>query len=325
MSASKPAADGLRTLRKLFTTRSPRLREILATAEKVLPTDASILVLGESGVGKDYFAEAIHACGPRRRNPFVRIDCASLSEELFEAELFGYEKGAFTDAATRKVGRIELAQKGSLYFDEIASLPPHLQAKLLRVIQDRSFSRLGDSRTISVDVRLLSSSNLSPEELLDEQRLRKDLYYRLNVVSFRLPPLRERKEDIPALARLFVRQAARRFARPVRAIAPATLRILDEYSWPGNIRELRNALDRAVIVETSQLLQPDSLPTERFFGAGDLLRTAADAQWSLEDLERRYIEETLRQTGGNQSRAAAILKISRKTLLEKRKRWGIVP
>lgn len=298
------------------------MRGILATAEKVLPTDAGVLVTGESGSGKDYFAEALHALGSRRERPFVRIDCAALPDELFEAELFGYEKGAFTDASARKIGRIEMAEGGTLYFDEIGALSPHLQAKLLRVVQERSFSRLGDTRTLSLDARIIASSNLSAAELADETRFRKDLYYRLNVVGFRLPPLRERPEDLPSLAKQFVRDAAKRYGRPVKDIDAGALRIIRDYSWPGNLRELRNAMERAVIVEEGAALSAGSLPRERFFGAGDLLRAATTAGWTLEELERRYVEEVLRQTGGNYSRAAGILGINRKTLLEKRKRWG---
>ncbi|HVR44888.1 MAG TPA: sigma 54-interacting transcriptional regulator [Thermoanaerobaculia bacterium] len=328
MSASRPAADAspeaaLRRFRRLFPTRSPRLREVLVTAAKVLPTDASVMVLGESGTGKDYFAEALHACGARGERPFVRIDCAALPEDLFEAELFGYEKGAFTDASIRKQGRIELAQGGTLYFDEIASLAPRLQAKLLRLLQERHFSRLGDSRTIDVDVRVISSSNLASTDLSDERHFRKDLYYRLNVVSFILPPLRERIEDVPSLAAAFLRDAAKRYGRKLDGFEPRALDILRDYHWPGNLREMKNAIERAVIVETSSRIRPESLPTDRFFGEGDVLRTAAAANWTLEQLERRYVEEILRQTRSNQTRAAAILGISRKTLLEKRKKWGL--
>ncbi len=324
MSAARPDDKSAgRRFRKLFPTRNPAFRDLLATAERVLPTDASVLVVGESGVGKDHFAQAIHGCGPRAARPFVRIDCASLPEELFEAELFGYEKGAFTDAAARKIGRIEVAQGGTLYFDEVASLSPHLQAKLLRVLQERTFSRLGDPRNVAIDVRVVSSSNLAPADLGDERRFRKDLLYRLNVLTFRLPPLRERPEDIPLLARGFVRGAAKRFGRKIAGIDPAAMEILRAYAWPGNVRELRNVIDRAVIMETGDRLTPASLPTEGFFGGGDLVRGALEQAWTLEELERHYIEEILRKTRGNQSRAAAILGISRKTLLEKRKRWGL--
>ncbi|HEY0592397.1 MAG TPA: sigma-54 dependent transcriptional regulator [Thermoanaerobaculia bacterium] len=319
----KPAADGLRKFRKLLPTRSPLLRDALRAAEKALPTDASILVLGESGTGKDYLVDAIHACSARAAGPLVKIACATLPEELFEAELFGFEKGAFTDAAARKPGRVETAEGGTLYLDEVGALTPHLQAKLLRLLQERTFSRLGGEKSIGLDVRIVSSSNLSAEELSDETRFRRDLYYRLNVIAVRLPPLRERREDIPMLARLFARDAARRYRRRVRDVAADALALLGQHSWPGNVRELRNVIDRAVIGEEGETLSLASLPrdfgidVESFIGAG-----AARGD-TLEEMERRYVTEVLRRTNGNQSRAALILGISRKTLLEKRKKWGL--
>lgn len=319
----KPAADGIRKFRKLLPTRNAPFREILRSAEKALPTDASILVLGESGTGKDYLVDAIHACSARSAGPLVKITCATLPEELFEAELFGFERGAFTDAAARKPGRIETAEGGTLYLDEVGTLTPHLQAKLLRLLQERSFSRLGAERSIALDVRIVSSSNLAAEELSDEKRFRRDLYYRLNVIAIRLPPLRERREDIPMLARGFAREAARRFRRSVRGIDPAALAHLAEHRWPGNLRELRNVMDRAVIGEESERLTLESLPSDFGNDADTFVATSAVREETLEEMERRYITEILRRTNGNQSRAALILGISRKTLLEKRKKWAL--
>lgn len=319
----KPAADGIRKFRKLLPTRNAPFREILRSAEKALPTDASILVLGESGTGKDYLVDAIHACSARSAGPLVKITCATLPEELFEAELFGFERGAFTDAAARKPGRIETAEGGTLYLDEVGTLTPHLQAKLLRLLQERSFSRLGAERSIALDVRIVSSSNLAAEELSDEKRFRRDLYYRLNVIAIRLPPLRERREDIPMLARGFAREAARRFRRSVREIDPAALAHLAEHRWPGNLRELRNVMDRAVIGEESERLTLESLPSDFGNDADTFVATSAVREETLEEMERRYITEILRRTNGNQSRAALILGISRKTLLEKRKKWAL--
>ncbi len=319
----KPAADGIRKFRKLLPTRNAPFREILRSAEKALPTDASILVLGESGTGKDYLVDAIHACSARSAGPLVKITCATLPEELFEAELFGFERGAFTDAAARKPGRIETAEGGTLYLDEVGTLTPHLQAKLLRLLQERSFSRLGAERSIALDVRIVSSSNLAAEELSDEKRFRRDLYYRLNVIAIRLPPLRERPEDIPMLARGFAREAARRFRRSVQEIDPAALARLAEHRWPGNLRELRNVMDRAVIGEESERLTLESLPRDFGNDADTFVATSAVREETLEEMERRYITEILRRTNGNQSRAALILGISRKTLLEKRKKWAL--
>jgi transcriptional regulator with PAS, ATPase and Fis domain len=317
------AADAIRKFRKLLPTRNPRLREILRSAEKALPTDASILVLGESGTGKDFLVDAIHACSARAAAPLVKIGCATLPEDLFEAELFGFEKGAFTDAGARKEGRIETAEGGTLYFDEVGTLTPHLQAKLLRLLQERSFSRLGGEKNIALDARILSSSNLAAEDLADEKRFRRDLYYRLNVIALRLPPLRERREDIPMLARAFARQAAKRFRRRVREIDPAVLALLAEHGWPGNLRELRNVIDRAVIEEEGDRLGANALPRDFTVGTEHFVQASASRGDSLEELERKYIAEVLRRTDGNQTRAALILGISRKTLLEKRKKWGL--
>ena len=319
----KQTADGVRTFRKLLPTRNPAFREILRSGEKALATDASIMVLGESGTGKDFLVDVIHACSARASGPLVKIACATLPDDLFEAELFGFERGAFTDAAARKPGRIETAEGGTLYLDEVGTLSPHLQAKLLRLLQERTFSRLGGDRTIGIDVRIVSSSNLSAEDLADEKRFRRDLYYRLNVIALRLPPLRERREDIPMLARRFARDAAKRMGRRVREIDPAALAVLGEHSWPGNLRELRNVVERAVIEEETDQLTVSSLPRELAIDPARIVEDAAARGETLEEVERRYVTEVLRRTKGNQSRAALILGISRKTLLEKRKKWGL--
>jgi transcriptional regulator with PAS, ATPase and Fis domain len=321
--SATPAADGIRKFRKLLPTRNGALRDLLRTAEKALATDASILIVGESGTGKDYLVDAIHACSARASGPLVKIACATLPEDLFEAELFGFEKGAFTDAASRKPGRIETAQGGTLYLDEIGTLTPHLQAKLLRLLQERTFSRLGGEKSIGLDVRIVSSSNLSPHELSDEARFRRDLYYRLNVIALRLPPLRERREDVPMLARAFARDAAKRYRKPARDLDPDVLELLAAHRWPGNLRELRNVIDRAVISAAGETVTRASLPRELDVPVESFIESAAERGETLEDLERRYIAEVLRRTGGNQSRAALILGISRKTLLEKRKKWGL--
>jgi DNA-binding NtrC family response regulator len=293
-------------LRAFLRTRNAAMRAAVETAEKVLDHDVSILILGESGSGKDFFAEVIHACGGRRMQPLVRIDCASIPAELFESELFGYEKGAFTDAAARKLGKLEMAQRGTLYFDEVAALAPHLQAKLLRALQERRFTRLGGTRNVDIDVRVISSSSA------DVSALRRDLLYRINVVTLTLPPLRERAEDIPQLARAFV-------ARRKKGIDPAAMQLLVEHTWPGNLRELRNVIDRAVLFEESDTITPKSIPPL----AGDLIATAARRHWTLDDLESRYIAEVLKQTRGNYSKAAGILGINRKTLLEKRRKYQL--
>lgn len=284
------------------------MRNLLDTVEKVLDHDVSILILGESGSGKDYLAEAIHACGNRRDEPFVHIECASIPPELFETELFGHERGTFTDAHARKIGKLEMARRGTVYFDEISALTPQLQAKLLRAIQERRFTRLGGSQSITFEARVVSSSNADLTALLANGALRRDLYYRINVVTLSLPPLRERREDVLSLAKKFLKR---------KKLEAGAERLLVNYAWPGNIRELRNALERAVLLEESATIRAASLPLS------DLVTTAARAEWTLADLEAHYIREVLRATRSNYSRAAEILGINRKTLLEKRKRYGI--
>jgi DNA-binding NtrC family response regulator len=283
------------------------MRNVLETVEKVLDHDVSILILGESGSGKDYLAEAIHACGNRRAEPFVHIECASIPAELFETELFGHERGTFTDAHARKIGKLELARRGTVYFDEISALTPQLQAKLLRAIQERRFTRLGGGNPIAFDARVISSSNADLQALLASGALRRDLYYRINVVTLTLPPLRERREDVLPLAKKFLKR---------RKLDAGAERVVADYAWPGNIRELRNALERAALLADGDI-------TAALLPISDLITTAARGEWTLADLEEHYIREVLRITRSNYSRAAEILGINRKTLLEKRKKYGL--
>jgi len=301
-----PAAKKHPDLRDFVRTKSESLRALMQTVEKVLDHDVNILLLGESGVGKDYFAEAIHACGKRRERPLVRIDCAAIPADLFEAEIFGFEKGTFTDAVARKIGKLEMAQGGTIYFDAVTALTPNLQAKLLRALQERHFTRLGGRESVPFDSRMISSSSTSVDSL------RNDLLYRINVVTLTIPPLRERREDIPLLAKGFV-------ARRKHGIDDAAMQLLTQHRWPGNVRELRNVIDRAVLLEESDLITPKSLPPL----VSDPVEAAAEQHWTLEQLEDRYIREVLRQTRSNYSRAAEILGINRKTLLEKRRKYGI--
>jgi two-component system response regulator AtoC len=286
------------------------MRTLLQTVEKVLDHDVNLLLLGESGSGKDFFAEAIHACGRRRGKPFVKIDCAGIPAELFESELFGYEKGTFTDAQSRKLGKLETAQGGTCYFNDTAAVSDSRHAKLLRAIQEKRFTRLGGNQTVALDGRVISSSSIPAEELL--AGLRRDLFYRINVVTLTIPPLRERRQDIPRLAKSFL-------ARRKRGIDPEAMRMLVEHEWPGNVRELRNVIERAALMEESDVITPDALPPL----SADIIEKATRHQWTLDDLESRYIREILRQTKSNYTRAAKILGINRKTLLEKRKKYGI--
>jgi two-component system, NtrC family, response regulator AtoC len=283
------------------------MRNVLETAQKVLDRDVGILILGESGSGKDYLAEAIHACSERRDEPFVHIDCASIPAELFESELFGHERGTFTDAHARKLGKLEIARRGTVYFDEVASLSPQLQAKLLRAIQERRFTRLGGSAVVPFEARVISSTNADPAVL------RRDLYYRLNVVTLTLPPLRERREDVLSLAKRFLKRAG----KPFSGFDPEAQRLIESNPWPGNIRELRNAVERAALVEESEHITAASLPPS------SLIDVATTSEWTLDELESHYIREVLRRTRQNYSKAAEILGINRKTLLEKRRKYGL--
>src|SRR5688572_17681669 len=288
------------------------MRNVLETAGKVLDHDVSILILGESGTGKDYLAESIHACSIRRDEPFVHIECASIPVELFESELFGHEKGTFTDAHSRKLGKLEVARRGTVYFDEISALTPQLQAKLLRVFQERRFTRLGGSTPLPFDARVISSSNADLSSLLASGALRRDFYYRINVVTVTVPSLRERREDIPLLAKRFLKRAARRF----RGFDEEARKLIENGTWPGNVRELRNAIERAALLEESDQITAASLPIAV---SADFVTIAARASWTLDELEAHYIREVLKNTGENYSKAAEILGINRKTLLEKRR------
>ena len=297
-------------LSDFFRTRSAALRNVLQTVEKVLDHDAPMLIRGESGSGKDHLASAIHLCSSRRQRPFVEIDCATIPADLFESEIFGHEKGTFTDAHARKLGKLELASDGTVYFDEISALSPALQAKLLRALQEKSFTRLGGNQPITLKARVLASTSADLEAMLASGAFRRDLFYRINVVTVTLPPLRDRAGDIPPLVKSFA--GRRRFSKEAMSL-------LSAHSWPGNVRELRNAVDRSLLVSEGETVTADALPLE----APELVSAAARGRWSLERLEETYIREVLRATRSNFSRAAEILGINRKTLLEKRKKYGI--
>ena len=284
------------------------MRALLQTVGKALDHDVSILILGESGSGKGYLAEAIHRSGGRRDEPFVQVDCAAIPPDLFESELFGYEKGTFTGAETRRVGRLETAGRGTVYFDEIAALAPAVQAKLLRAVEERRFTRLGGGTTVRLEARVISSSSADVEAAL-----RRDLLYRINVLTVTLPPLRERREDIPALAEEMAAAAGKR-------IALDAMELLASHEWPGNVRELRNAIERAALLEDGDTITSASLPLA---SPAQIVTAASREGWTLEELESRYIREVLRRTKSNYSRAAEILGINRKTLLEKRRKYGL--
>ena len=301
--------------------RSAEMREILDSIALIAPTDATVLILGESGTGKELVANLIHERSSRASQPLVKLNCAALTETLLESELFGHERGAFTGAIARKAGRFELADGGSLFLDEIVEMSSVTQAKLLRVLQEQEFERVGGIQTIHVDVRIISATNKNLTEEVREGRFREDLYYRLNVVPIQLPPLRERREDIPVLAEHFLKHYAAKNHRAVRQILPEALDLLMRYNWPGNIRELENAIERGVIIAQGELLTPDELPIALRQNTPSIHDTANTG--SLKDMEREHISKTLAQVGGNRTQAAKILGITRKTLQNKIKEYGL--
>jgi transcriptional regulator with PAS, ATPase and Fis domain len=302
-------------------TNSPVMQRIAELLERVAATDANVLVIGESGTGKDAVARQIHDLSPRRDRPFVKIDCAALPEELLESELFGYEKGAFTGASESKAGRFEAAEGGTLVLDEIANLSPTAQAKLLRVIEERTFERLGGKQSVRIDVRIIALANVDLKEAVRVHTFRDDLYYRLNVVTVELPRLWERPSDIPALSELFTRQFASRSGRVGVHLSNESLELLKNYDFPGNVRELRNIIEQAVLATTREIIEPDQLP-DYLRSAARLMQTRGKKP-SLAELESVYIREVLEYTRGNKTRAAEILGISRKNLYEKMRRYNI--
>lgn len=298
-----------------LVARSEAMREAVSLADRVAATDANVLVTGESGAGKDVLAFHIHSKSNRATGAFVKIDCATLPSGLLEAELFGYERGAFTGASEEKPGRLEAAHRGTLVLDEIAYLTNDSQAKLLRVIETREFERLGGRRTIKVDARLIALTNVDLGEAVKRQHFREDLYYRLNVVHIQVPPLRERSEDLTELAASFVASYASKHGRKAGSLSPEALALLAEYEFPGNVRELGNTIERAVIVSSGQRIEVDDLP-ESLRAAARLQRRLKQPQ-SLAEVEAEYIEEILAGAKGNKTEAARILGISRKNLYEK--------
>jgi transcriptional regulator with PAS, ATPase and Fis domain len=296
---------------------------VLELAEKLVDTATTLLITGESGTGKDQLARWIHQRGPRRDAPFLKIDCASLPSELVESELFGHERGAFTGAESRKPGRLEMAQGGSIVLDEVAALAPGMQAKLLRVLEERTFERLGGTETLRMDARLMALTNTDLPRAVAAGRFREDLFFRLNVLAILVPPLRERPADIAPLAENFLARLGTVHGKVGAALDPAALMLLQSYAWPGNVRELKNAIEHALVFGKELLLTPTDFP-EVVRAAGEVHGASGSALRSLEDLEREAIRATLEATHYKIGRAAEILGISRKTLLEKRKKFGLL-
>ena len=304
-----------------FVAADPATLKLLDSARRIAATDSTVLISGESGTGKDLLASLIHYLGPTPQEPLVKIDCASLPHDLLESELFGFERGAFTGANQRKQGRLELAARGTILLDEIASLSLAMQAKLLRVIEDRRFDRLGGTKPISVYARMIALTNVDLATAVAARTFREDLYFRLNVVPLHVPPLRERPADILTIARHLLGQLTETHKRKPLRLAPDAAAALTAYTFPGNVRELRNILERVLVelsVTDSQLITADDLPRHVRSAAPGAVRKP-----TLEERERDYIAEVLDHTRGKKSKAAAILGITRKTLLEKRKKYGL--
>lgn len=305
---------------------NPEAQQAYLLATKVADSSASVLVLGETGTGKEYLARAIHYQSPRAKGPFIKVSCAALPESLLESELFGHEKGAFTGAIARRIGRFELAHGGTLFLDEIGDTTQATQIKLLRVLQEKQFERVGGSETLTVDVRIIAATNRDLKQAIAEKDFREDLFYRLNVVTITLPPLRERKEDIPELAKHFIEKYSLDTGKKINGISPEGLSMLQRYSWPGNIRELENCIERAIIFCQGSVIQPQHL----LFGDGSTVAPstattapAGDDLRTLQEVEKEHVANVLRYHKYNQTRAALTLGIDRKTLRNKIREFGL--
>lgn len=311
---------------------SPAMEKLFATLRRLETVNApTVLVVGESGTGKDLIAQAIHEQGPRREGPFMEVDCASLPEQLIESELFGHQRGAFTDAKTTKRGLFEVARGGTIFLDEIGEMSPGTQAKLLRALENRRFKRVGGTASIALDAGIIAATNRDLSEEVQEGRFRADLFYRLNVIRIEVPPLRERREDVPALVEHFLTRFASEFRRPVKGVTEEAMARLQAYPWPGNVRELRNVLERIVILEADEVIRVDQLPAEIRFGrnrqsAGQSTRVPfvlPEEGVDLEEVEKSLLKQAMERTRGNQSAAARLLGISRYALRYRLEKYGL--
>jgi DNA-binding NtrC family response regulator len=298
---------------------SPTMRKVLELVEHVAKTDATVLILGETGTGKELVARAIHARSPRRYFPIVPVNCGGLPESLLESELFGHEKGSFTGATYRRKGKIEMADGGTLFLDEVAAIQPKMQVDLLRVLETKELTRVGGTRPVKVDFRIICATNDNLERAVAERRFREDLYYRINIFTIALPPLRQRRADIPALVRHFLDRFASQTDSRITDITPEAMDLLTAYDWPGNVRELSNAIERAMVVGTPPAIRPEDLPLHRPATGGP---TPAE---SLADMEKRHIAAVLQRTSGNITRTAEILKVDRVTVYNKIKKYRLRP
>jgi DNA-binding NtrC family response regulator len=305
-----------------FVGASPQIRRLDERARLMLEWDSPVLILGETGSGKGVLARWLHVHGPRREEAFVNLNCAGLTRELLESELFGHERGAFTGAVNPKPGMLEVGHRGIVFLDEIGDMDPAIQPKLLKALEEKTFRRLGDVRDRHVDIRLIASTNLDLEAMVREKKFRDDLYYRISTLTLRIPPLRERPDDILVLAENILRGVCARMGKPAVALSPAAETCLLHYPWPGNIRELANVLERAMILLKGKILEPADLGLD-----GAAARPAADGSrlLTLREMERRHIERVLEQTGGNVTEAASILGMARRTLYDRLKAIGLAP
>lgn len=303
--------------------RHPKMRQIHAIIRTAAPSDASVLIEGESGTGKELIASAFHFQSPRADAPFVRINCAAIPPDLIESELFGYRKGAFTGADRDKRGLIEATAGGTLLLDEIAEMPIHLQTKLLRVLQERKVRRLGDELEVSVNFRLVSSTNHDAAEMIKEGTFRKDLYFRISTIRIKAPALTERLDDVPLLAERFLQQYAEKYKKRIRDISVPAFSLLMRYHWPGNVRELESVIEHAVLFTTEDKLTPESLPEQLHARAEGEFRCVIPPFMTMEEIEREAIAQTLQRTGGNVKKTAEILKYHRPRLYRKLKTFGL--
>ncbi|MFY9397435.1 MAG: sigma-54 dependent transcriptional regulator [Desulfomonilia bacterium] len=302
----------------LFETSSPRMKSVIDLVHQVAPSQATVLILGESGTGKEVIADMIHQLSPRGSRPMIKVNCAAIPETLIESELFGYEKGAFTGAVGRKEGRFEAADKSSIFLDEIGEIPPAVQVKLLRILQEGGFERLGSNKTIYTDTRIIAATNKHLSAMVKEGLFREDLYWRLNVITIHLPSLRERKEDIPNLVQHFINRFSKKNDKEINGIESKAMELLLAYEWPGNVRELENVIERCVVLDRDRVIGADDLPrelTESVSKPPDSVVIPLGTP--LEEVERILLEETLRRTGGDKGLASKLLGISTRTLYRK--------
>jgi len=302
----------------LFETASPAMKKLVEVVQQVAPSQATVLIMGESGTGKEVIADMIHRLSPRSGRPMVKVNCAAIPETLIESELFGYEKGAFTGAAGRKEGRFEVADKSSIFLDEIGEVPQAVQVKLLRILQEETFERLGSNKTIKVDTRIIAATNKDLADLVKKGQFREDLYWRLNVIALQIPPLRERREDIPNLVQHFINRFSRKNEKELKGIESKAMEILLGYEWPGNVRELENVIERSVVLDRDGIIGPDDLPAQIQTASAPAMESVTIPLGTpLEEVEQILMEETLRRTKGDKGLASKLLGISTRTLYRK--------